>query len=50
MISTAAAIYNGLDIVEVLNIGTDGMILFLTEDDRYQYAHEDEIVIEWRTA
>lgn len=50
MILTAIATWNGLDITEVLNIGSDGMILFLTEDDRYGYAHEDEIVIDWRTA
>lgn len=50
MMLTAFIAYNGLGITEVLNIGADGMVLCLTEDERYSYIHENEIEIEWREA
>lgn len=46
--TTACAVYEGRKIVEVLDICPDGMVLCLTEDDLYEYVHEDEIEIEWR--
>lgn len=49
MKSRAVATYDGLNITEVLNI-SGGMVLCLTEDDRYQYIPEEEINNEWRAA
>ena len=46
--TTAFATFMGRDIVEVLDIMPDGMVLCLTEDDRYEFIHMIDIDIDWR--